>query len=187
MGSLKELITGNLIHSRSIDMKSYALDEDTVLVEGWLRDDRFEKIYNTTGEEMDKGPVHYLTIRLKVGGSPPAILDAEAEMPHVPLEFCRTVLDSIPKVIGMNIQAGFVKKVRALMGGVKGCSHLTHLLTVMSQAALHGYITNKWRKKRPVANSIDDVENIEFLVGSCRAWTQDGPKLEALKAAIARR
>lgn len=186
MSALKKLITGDPVHSRSIDMKSYILDAETILIEGWLRDDRFVKIYDTTGAEMDRGPVHYLTIRLKVGGASPTILDAEAEMPHVPLEFCRTALDTIPKIIGMRLQAGFVKKVRALMGGVKGCSHLTHLLTVMSQAALHGYITNKWRQRQPVATSLDEVEDIEFLVGSCRSWAEDGPKLNALKAAIAR-
>jgi len=33
MGSLKNLISGNPLHSRSIEMKSYALDDDTILVE----------------------------------------------------------------------------------------------------------------------------------------------------------
>jgi len=110
MDSLKDLITGNPLHSRSIEMKSYALDDDTILVEGWLRDDRFHKVYDITGEEIEKGPVHHMAIRLKLGGTPLTILDAEAEMVHVPLEFCRSTMEAIQKVIGLKISAGFKKK-----------------------------------------------------------------------------
>ncbi len=121
MGSLKELITGDPLHGRSIDMKTYALDEDT-----------------------------------------------------------------IQKVIGLEISAGFQKKVRELMGGEKGCAHLTHLLTVMSQAAFQGYVAHKRRDQRPVPRSLEDVEGLEYLLGSCRAWRADGPKVVNLKAAIER-
>ncbi len=184
MGSLQALITGQPFHSRSIDMKSYALDDDTILVEGWLREDRFHNIYDITGDEIEKGPVHHMTLRLKLGGAPLTILDAEAEMVHVPLEFCRSTLETIQKIIGLKISAGFTKKVRDLMGGEQGCAHLTHLLTVMSQAAFQGNAAHKRKSRRPVPGSIDDVEGLESLIGSCRAWKQDGPKMNNLKAAI---
>ena len=35
----------------------YALDADTILVEGWLREDRFYGVYDITGEVLSKGPV----------------------------------------------------------------------------------------------------------------------------------
>ena len=49
MGSLKALINGNPLHSRTIEMKSYPLDDDAILVEGWLREDRFHPVYAITG------------------------------------------------------------------------------------------------------------------------------------------
>lgn len=184
MGSLKNLITSNPIHNRSIEMKSYALDDDTILVEGWFREDRFQPVYDLTGEKIEKGPVHHMVIRLKLGGSPPTILDAEAQMEHVPLECCRSTLDTIQKVIGLEIRAGFLKKVRALMGGEQGCTHLTHLLTVMSQAAFQGHVTHQRRNRQPLPGSLESVEGIDSLLGSCRAWGQDGPKVKHLKAVI---
>jgi Protein of unknown function (DUF2889) len=187
MGSLKDLITGDPLHSRSIDMKTYALDDDTILVEGWLREDRFHNVFDITGEEFNKGPVHHMAIRLKVGGTPLTILDADAEMVHVPLEFCHGALETIQKVIGLKISAGFKIKVRDLMGGEKGCAHLTHLLTVMSQAAIQGYFSHKWKNQHPIPQSLEEVESLEFLLGSCRAWRENGPKVENLKSAIARK
>ena len=186
MGSLKELITGDPLHGRSIDMKTYALDEDTILVEGWLREDRFHGVYDITGEEIAKGPVHHMAIRLMVGGTPLSILDAEAEIEHVPLEICHDTVETIQKIIGLEISAGFQKKVRELMGAEKGCAHLTHLLTVLSQAAFQGYVAHKRRDQHPVPRSLEDVEGLEYLLGSCRAWREDGPKVVNLKAAIER-
>jgi len=187
MGSLKEMITGNPLHGRSIDMKTYALDEDTILVEGWLREDRFFKVYDITGEALPEGPVHHMGIWLMVGGTPPAILDAEAEMTHAPLDICHGTLETIQKVIGLEIRVGFQKKVRALMGGEKGCAHLTHLLTVMSQAAFQGIVANKRRHPTRVPGTLEEVAGLEHLLGSCRAWGKDGPKVMSLKAAIARK
>ena len=184
MDSLKKLTTGTPLHGRSIDMKTYALDADTILVEGWLREDRFNGVYDITGEAIPAGPVHHMTIRLMVGGTPLTILDAEAEMEHVPLDICYDTLETIKKVIGLEISAGFQKKVRARMGGEKGCAHLTHLLTVMSQAAFQGYVAHKRRHQNPVPGSLEEVEGLEYLVGSCRAWAEGGPKVMKLETAI---
>jgi hypothetical protein len=186
MGSLKALTTGKPFHRRSIEMKSYALDDDTILLEGWLREDRFQPVFNLTGEKIGKGPLHHMVIRLKLGGAPLTILDAEAEMVHVPLDFCHGTLETIQQIIGLEIRAGFKKEVRALMGGERGCAHLTHLLTVMSQAAFQGYTAHQRKTRQPLPGSLDTVEGLDALLGSCRAWGPDGPKVNQLKSAIAR-
>lgn len=182
MVDLKRFTTGDPIHSRSIAIKSYPVDENSIVVEGWLRDDRFQRAYDVTGEVHDPGPIHHMSIRIKVGGSPMTILDAEAEMVHVPMEFCHTTRDVIRQIVGLEIKAGFGKRVKALMGGEKGCSHLTHLLTVMSQAAFQGYLTFKRINREPTPRSLRDVEGVDNLLGSCRAWSPDGPKMQQLMA-----
>ncbi len=95
MGSLKERISGEPLHGRSIDMKTYALDEETILVEGWLREDRFHTVFQ-------------------------------------------------------------------------------------------GALAHKRRHPIPVPNAIEEVAGLEYLLGSCRAWGPDGPKMRNLKAAISR-
>ncbi|WP_372678666.1 DUF2889 domain-containing protein [Desulfosarcina sp.] len=184
MGSLKDLVNGTPFHSRSIEMKTYALDDDTILVEGWLREDRFEPVFSLTGEKIEPGPVHHMAIRLKLGGTPPTILDAEAEMVHVPLEFCRSTLETIQHVIGLEISAGFKKKAHAMMGGEQGCVHLTHLLTVMSQAAFQGHVAHKRKSPQPLPASLGAVEGLDALLGSCRAWRRGGPKVTHLQSVL---
>jgi hypothetical protein len=171
----------NRIHQRVLDLSTYALDDEKVVVEGSLRDERFRPIYELSGRKREKGVVHHMVIRLVVGGLPLRILDAEAEMPHVPLPLCVTTRESVKKIIGLKIKSGFGERVHKLIGGVEGCAHLTHLLTVMVQEALHGYWTHKMRKPGPPPGSLDEIEGLSYLLNSCSLWRKDGPILHEIK------
>ena len=172
----------NRIHQRVLDLSTYALDDEKVLVEGSLRDERFRPTYDLSGRKREEGVVHHMVIRLVVGGLPLRILDAEAEMPHVPLPLCVTTRESVKKIIGLKIKSGFGEKVHKLIGGVEGCAHLTHLLTVMAQEALHGYWTQKMGKPEPPPGSLGEIEGLSYLLNSCSMWRKDGPIMQEIKA-----
>jgi hypothetical protein len=171
----------NRIHQRVLDLSTYALDDEKVMVEGFLRDERFRPIYDLSGQKREQGVVHHMVIRLVVGGVPLRILDAEAEMLHVPLPLCVTTRESVKKIIGLKIKSGFGEKVHKLIGGVQGCAHLTHLLTVMAQEAVHGYWTHKMRKPGPAPGSLEEIEGLSYLLNSCSLWRKDGPILQEIK------
>ena len=171
----------NRIHQRVLDMSSYALDDDKIVVEGSLRDERFRPVYELSGQKREEGVIHHMVIRLLVGGVPLRILDAEAEMPHVPLPLCVTTRESVKKIIGLKIKSGFGEKVHKLIGGVQGCAHLTHLLTVMVQEALHGYWTHKMRKPEPPPGSLEEIDGLSYLLNSCSLWKKDGPIMQEIK------
>ena len=171
----------NRIHQRVLDMSTYALDDEKVVVEGTLRDERFRPIYELSGQKREKGVVHHMIIRLVVGGLPLRVLDAEAEMPHIPLPLCVTTRESVKKIIGVKIRSGFGEKVHKLIGGVEGCAHLTHLLIVMVQEALHGYWTHKMRKPGAPPGSLEEMEGLSYLLNSCSLWRKDGPIMKEIK------
>jgi len=171
----------NRIHQRILDLSTYALDEERVVVEGSLRDERFRPIYELSGRKREQGVIHHMIIRLLVGGSPIRILDAEAEMRQVPIPLCVTTQQSVKKIIGLKIKSGFGEKVHKLIGGVKGCAHLTHLLVVMVQEALHGYWTHKMRKPGPPPASVEEIDGLPYLLNSCSMWRKDGPIMQEIK------
>ena len=115
---------------------------------------------------------------------PLIILEADAEMPRVPRDLCTETRESIRRVVGLEIKSGFSEKVHKLIGNVEGCAHLTHLLVVMVQAALHGYWAHKMSKPRPVPCSLSDIEGLPYLVNSCRLWREDGPIIQEIKEMI---
>jgi len=177
----------NRIHQRVLDMSTYALDDDTVVVEGILRDERFNPIFEISGQRREEGVIHHMIIRLLIGGIRLRVLDAEAEMPHTPMPLCVTTRESVKKIIGLEIKSGFGEKVHKLIGGVEGCAHLTHLLTVMVQEALHGYWTHKMRKPEPPPAALEEMEGLSYLINSCSLWREDGPIMQEIKEFIENR
>jgi len=181
MTKLKELIGNTPVHERRLEFRTYPLEGDRLIVEGWLRDERLVPGYHWNGESRPTGVVHWMCVRLLVGGWPVTILDAEAEMPDIPHELCPTTLESVKKIVGLSIVSGYSEEVHRRLGGVQGCAHLTHLIVTMGPAALHGYWTQQSRQRHPVPRSLDEIEGLATLINSCKLWKEDGPLMQMIR------
>jgi hypothetical protein len=184
MSSLKNRIIGDHIHSRLLTLKTYPAGEDEIVVEGSLKDERFRAIYELSGRKRDRGVIHDMVIRLLVGGSPLRILEAEADMLQTPRGLCSETGKSIRSIVGIEIRSGFGEQVHRTIGGVKGCAHLTHLLTVLAQEALHGYWTHKMQKPGAPPRSFEDIDGLPYLLNSCSLWREDGPLVKEIQTFI---
>jgi Protein of unknown function (DUF2889) len=184
MNTLKNLSKEAPVHERKIEIRTYSLENDRVLVEGWLRDERMVAGSTRDGRPRPPGLVHWMCVRLLVGGRPITILDAEAEMPAVPNPLCPTVADSVKKIIGLSIVAGFSDRVRKKLYGVEGCSHLMHLILAMGPAGLHGYWASQSRKPLPAPRSFEETPHLEYLINSCQLWSEDGPLVRGLREGL---
>ena len=181
MSSLKKLVHNSPVHERKIDIHTYPLEDDRVIVEGWLRDERTTAGQTRDGRPRPPGVVHLMCVRLLLGGKPLTVLDAEAEMPTTPNPLCPTVADTVKKIIGLPILAGFSDQVRKKLYGVEGCSHLMHLILAMAPAGLHGYWAAQNRKPGPAPRSFEEIPHKEYLINSCRLWREGGPLIRNLK------
>ena len=72
----------------------------------------------------------------------------------------------------MEIRAGFTEKVKAKIGGAKGCTHLVALLLAMAPAAVQG----AWSAvaRRPVDPAKYSGAALSFLENTCWVWRSDG-------------
>ncbi len=182
---LKELIKNKKkIHTRNIKLATFSVNASELVVHGALLDERFQKVFDITEKELSPGVIHHMEIYLLIHANPLRIAKAEAFMPHVPMSQCKETLDVIKNIEGLEIKAGFSKKIKDFMGSTKGCTHLTHLLTVMGQEIVHGWLTAKRKKKTKIPKSIDQITEKKFILNSCKLWTEDGPKIQAIKEAI---
>jgi hypothetical protein len=114
-------------------------------------------------------------------------MDAEAEMEEIPHELCPTTLDALKRIIGVSIVPGYSGEIRKRIGGIEGCVHVLHLVTAMGPAALHGYWTQRSRKRHPLPASLEELPGLSSLINSCKLWRDDGPLLEMIKETLARR
>jgi len=187
MTSIKDLIKDRPVHERRMRIQTFPLEDGRLVVEGWLRDERLIEGYHWNGEKRSSGVIHHLCVRLLVGDWPVTIMDAEAEMPRVPHALCCTTRESVRKLKGMAIVSGYSEKVRHLLGGVKGCNHLTHLVVVMGTAALHGYWTQRSKTRQPIPHSLEEFQGLSNLINSCALWEENGPIIQEIRSILKNR
>lgn len=179
---MQKKIIGNRpkIHERNINLATYPHGDNEIVVEGTLIDKRKIKIFDIMGNIKEPGIIHHMEIRLLIKGNPLRIVQAEAEMHHVPMDACRSTLDTLEKILGIEVKSGFSNRLREIIGGKNGCTHLTHLLTIMGQEIVHGWLTHKRQDKSSVPENMNDFIGSQYILNSCMMWAKNGPRWEGL-------
>ncbi|MEW6334420.1 MAG: DUF2889 domain-containing protein [Thermodesulfobacteriota bacterium] len=171
---------GKKVHTRKIEVSTYEYDGDSIIVEGSLRDERFQESHVITGETFSKGVVHHMVARLRVNCSSLVIEDVDVDLITVPREECRETIGSLTPVKGLTIARGFTSKVKKLTGGNRGCAHLVELILAMAPAAFQGFGAHQARN--PVDYQSAHARMVlGFLVDTCRVWRDGGPFVEDLR------
>jgi hypothetical protein len=170
------------LHTRSIQMTSYAYRPDAIVLEGRLVDERFFPSHNLFGEHRPPGIVHDMTLRMVIGGPKLAIEDLEAQMTTVPNLECRDALDSILPLKGEHITGGFTARVHQLVGGPSGCAHLVALARAMASAAVQGAYAAMSRQAP--AGGVYPMKKLRSVINTCHIWRSDGPLVQKLQQLI---
>lgn len=170
------------VHTRHIQVATYAHESDTIIVEGRLTDNRLMDSYRSGGAVIPPGIVHDMVIRLKIKGPRLKIEDVDVQMPTVPHADCSQTRQSLEPVIGMEIVSGFTLKVKALVGGAKGCAHLVALLTAMASAAVQGAWSAVTRE--PVDDPGFKRHTLDRIKDTCYVWRSDGPALKKYRETL---
>ncbi len=165
-----------LAHNREISVRTFALGGGVVLVEGRLRDVG----YPATPDGSPKRPqlIHHMVIRWKVRGPEMLIEQATADMPRCPNDECSIILPVIRNLEGLRIAPGFTMKSKKLIGGIRGCAHLTSLVLTMAEATIQGHWAAYLEEKKEGSLGEEDIKN---LVNTCHLWREDGPILKKLR------
>ena len=176
-------LAGECAHTRNIHTATYSADENHLVSEGRLTDIRLLDWYKFTGEKVDCGVLHDLRIVLLIKIPEMIIEDLEVIIETIPREDCLLMMETLKPVIGMAITGGFSAKVRGAAGGVKGCTHLVHLLTTMGPAIMQGfwtYTSGKLPEKTGSLNKKAAESMRRNLKNSCVSWREEGELYQKL-------
>jgi len=141
--------------------------------------DRIIANFSHTGDRRPPGNIHHMFIRLLIEIASIRIVKVEVEMPGIPHQDCPQTIPVFDKLKGMRIAPGFTSKVRHIIGGPRGCAHLTGLLMAMASAAIQGLWT--YRAREPHQDEIINAMANDYLIDTCRVWRRDGPLVESVR------
>jgi hypothetical protein len=174
---------GKKLHTRKIEVSTHEYDGQRIIVEGFLKDVRFQDSHTINGETLPGGIIHHIMIRLLVNCSNLLIEDVDVNLLSVPRDECRETANCLAPVKGLVITKGFTSKVKKLVGGKKGCTHLVELILAMAPAAIQGFAAYQSQKPSP-PDPAHTRMIYHFLLNTCHAWREDGPLAGSFKKII---
>lgn len=170
------------MHSRSITVTTYSTGDDSIMVEGVLKDDRLCRTYLlSTGAEIEPGVVHHFIVRLFISGPGFLIEDVEVDMVHAPREDCLAMKHSLKPLVGQKVASGFTSWVKKNLGGPRGCSHLNALVISMASAAVQGFWSARTSSRADVRKATKGM-SAQYLIDTCWVWRADGPLAASLSS-----
>ena len=155
-------------HQRQITCQGYLREDGLWDVEGCLIDTRSEIISTFGRGDISPGEhLHEMWIRMTVD-SDLKVTDLLVHTEKAPYPACPHIPDHYKKLIGETIAPGWTAKVRLLIGGTRGCTHIAELLGPVATTAVQTVYA--WRGEQ---DGSDHTPPVEFM-NTCHSLAEDG-------------
>jgi len=158
------------LHTRKITCTGYEREDGLWDVDARITDIKtypFDNKHRGTIEPGD--PLHDMWIRLTVDTSL-LVHDCIAVTDKSPYSCCPDITPIFKRLIGETIASGWTYKVKKLVAGSQGCTHLADLVgpaTTTIFQSMAGIVKGSPNQEAPKP----------FYIGGCHAWQSDGQQV----------
>lgn len=174
---LPEAATRKKLHTRQITCTGYQREDGLWDVDAHITDIKTYPIENRFRGGIVAGePIHDMWIRLTVDEQL-VIHDCIAVTDKSPFGCCPDITPIFKKLIGEKIAAGWTMRVKKLVGGLQGCTHLTDLLGPAT-TTIFQTMSSMSKKQQSV------VQPRPFFLNGCHAWDTKGEQVKQLYPAF---
>jgi hypothetical protein len=155
------------LHMREVRIEGFQRSDGLWDIEGRLSDVKDHDFEHVAGIRPAGRPIHDMWLRIAVDEHL-KIHEAEARMNGVPFPgTCDAIAPDYARLVGLTIGPGFRKQVSDLLGGTRGCSHVTELLWSLATAAYQTLAQHLYTHQDPARKP--------FHIEGCHAWDSEGP------------
>ena len=126
-------------HTRRVRYEGYKRADGLWDIEAHLTDVKNHDYRLKTGVRGAGTAIHEMWLRMTIDRKF-AIVAAIASSDAVPYPGgCEAAAPAYAKLVGLNLLQNFRKQARELLGGVRGCTHLTEMLSGLPTAAIQTF------------------------------------------------
>lgn len=173
-----------VLHDREYRVRAYRLDDDRLLIQGAIRDQKPPGLY--LQDDPDPLTIHHMQLSLEVAFPSLEIAEATVHFEAHPHSTCPQIVEHYGELVGLSIARGFTHRVRELFGGPRGCTHTTALLQAMAPVAVQCFYSmtaaSAREHGRPSPIETGDLENDQGwkrIIGTCHVWDPEGDAVKA--------
>ena len=128
-----------LTHTRRVRYEGYKRADGLWDIEAHLTDTKNHDYRLKTGVRRAGQAIHDMWLRITIDRGF-VIRDATASSDTVPYPGgCETIAPAYKGLVGLSLIKDFRRKTRELLGGVRGCTHLTEMLAGLPTAAIQTF------------------------------------------------
>ena len=132
---LEPTVAREALHTRAVEIRGYKREDGLYDIEGHLVDTKPYDFKLAAGVRPAGEPVHGMWLRITVDRSL-NIVDAAAAMDAMPyVGDCNAIVPAYRKLVGLAIRPGYQQRLKELLGGVRGCTHITEMAGMLATAA----------------------------------------------------
>lgn len=170
---LSDPVARSARHHRRIACDGYLRDDGLWDIEARLVDTKpFDLPNRDRGGHIVAGePLHEMWLRVTVDGEL-VIRRVETVTDAGPFNICPRITDNFRRLEGERIGPGWNRRVRELLGGVDGCTHLVELLTPLATTAFQTIYGDRYGAG-PGSGRKRGGDITAKLIGSCHALAPD--------------
>lgn len=175
------------IHKRDYEVLVYDLGQGQMLLRGRLEDLRTQGLISGDPEPIT---IHEMVVDMVVDAATFEILLCKAKMRTHPHSHCPEIEERYDQLERLSIARGFTHKVRELLGGPKGCSHVTMLIQAMAPVAIQAGFSVRMQTAEKMAGVAEITPEVELNIrrmmleanrGTCHYFADDGPAFAAFE------
>lgn len=169
-------------HARRVRYDGYKRADGLWDIEAHLSDVKHHDYRLKTGVRRAGQPIHEMWLRVTIDRKL-NVVDATASSDAVPYPGgCESIAPAYRKLIGLNLARGFRKNVHELLGSVRGCTHLTEMLSGLPTAAIQTFAGEMSEEREDGSKpfQLDQCHALETSTDTVRTWY---PKWHRGKAA----
>jgi hypothetical protein len=169
------------IHTRQVICHGFRRADGLWDIEGHLTDTKtYEFDTQYRGHVPAGEPVHEMWIRLTLDDEL-VIRDVEAAMDHNPFPTCPAVTPNFARLKGLSIKPGFHAKLRDLLGGVEGCTHLVEMMGPVATTAFQTIYPYRERLRKERGDPPSRAAGARpRLLDTCHSFSSQGPIVKQL-------
>jgi hypothetical protein len=161
------------LHTRRIECRGFRRSDGLWDIEGHITDTKTYPIANAFRGEIAPGEaIHDMWIRLTLDDDL-VVRAVEAVTDAGPYRPCPAITPAFAKLKGLRIAPGWNKRVKELLGGVQGCTHLVELLGPVATVAFQTIFPVRERERRRAGDAPGKPGRPPHL-NTCHALRTDG-------------
>lgn len=158
-------------HTRTIQIEAFAREDGLWDIDACITDVKTRDIDLASGVRPANTPIHELWLRVTIDIQF-NIIAVEAVSDAVPYPgYCNTIGPEYRKMVGLNLLSGFRHRLKQILSGTHGCTHLTELAQILPTAAIQAFAGEVGTRDGDGAGLQSDKP---FQLDSCHALRTDG-------------